>query len=166
MHKRVILQKSIFNFISFSTSDYFSQVIEQYYSKNKSINKQRILQHGLLGVTMTPFYHLQYSIIGPTLFKPHQYIQRLLFDQIICCPIQNSVFFAVQGVIHGHTFQQTMKRLKTIGVSSTIDGYKIWPLLTGLTFKYIPPRYCEYSFSLFGMLWGVYLSYIGHKKCQ
>lgn len=165
MYRNAILKKSIFNFISFSTSDYLSQLIEQYYYKKKQlINKKRMIKHGLLGVAMTPFYHFQYSILQPSLFKSHQYFRRMLFDQIICCPIQNTVFFAVQGAIQGCDFQKTIERIRTLGVSSTIDGYKVWPLFSGLTFKYIPPRYCEYSFSLFGMLWGVYLSYIGHKN--
>ena len=159
--KHPLISKAISGFASFALGDLISQVIEKKRQvEAKEINYKRALIFGLTGLSMAPVYHLQYSIIERRLFNGKAPLKQFFFDQIVCVPIQNFIFLAVLNAWRRNSIEKSKEKIKRCYYNTLISGYKFWPLVTVINFRYVPHRYCEHFFNVVGMGYSAYLSYI------
>lgn len=172
-----LVYKTLFSVFSSLLSDCMSQSIETHYlNKSESIkakekkpralyayDSNRLFKYAILSIIMSPLYYYQYSILEPALFSDEEYIQKMLFDQLICIPIQMAIFFTLQSMLEGKTLQENIAKTKQVLLPTILTGYKIWPLFMLIIFRFIPPYYCEYVINIFSIGFGVYLSYMAHS---
>lgn len=161
--KHPLISKSISSFTSFALGDILSQIIEQRKNKekgSKKLNYKRALTFGMTGLSMTPIYHLQYSVIERKLFRGKAPLKQFIFDQIICVPIQNCILSLMISFWKGRNLKETMDNLKKCYYPALISGYKFWPIVTYVNFKFVPHKYCEHFFNFVGVFYSAYLSYI------
>lgn len=162
--KHPLISKSISSFTSFALGDIFSQIIEQR-KKNKQtnlkkLNYKRALTFGMTGLSMAPIYHFQYSVIERKLFQGKASVKQFFFDQIVCVPIQNFILSLMINCWKGRNLKETKDNLKKCYYPALISGYKFWPIVTYINFKFVPHKYCEHFFNFVGVFYSAYLSYI------
>lgn len=170
-----LVGKTLFSVFSSIQSDIISQLIEIYYKNHKektkekklefyfSIDFYRLIKYVVLSIIMSPLYYYQYSILEPSLFTNDKYIQKMLFDQLICIPIQMTIFFTLQSMLEKKTIKENISKTRRVLIPTVMTGYKIWPLFMLFTFRYIPQNYCEYAINTFSIGFGAYLSYVAHN---
>ncbi|KAF2237827.1 hypothetical protein EV356DRAFT_509715 [Viridothelium virens] len=83
---------------------------------------------------------------------------KFLLDQTVGALLNTIGFIAGLGALKGKNGEQISAAIKNESVSMIVAGYKLWPLVSIISFTLIPFQWRLAFASLVGVGWGVFLS--------
>jgi Mpv17 / PMP22 family len=72
--------------------------------------------------------------------------------------MNTTAFIVIMGVLKGQEPATIWQNMKDKMVRIILDGYKLWPLASVISFSFIPVERRIVFFSFVGLCWNVYLS--------
>ena len=150
----------------FFTGDLSAQAVSSRRFQTKEYEPVRGLRSALIGsIWSIPAYHwfiwlgrhFQYSSWISTIGT------KILIQQSMFVPVVNTYFFGMQTLLAGGTLQDANRRVQTGVPVSWKNSWKMWPMVTAISFTYIPPQYRSVFGSLFATVWQTYLSWLNQR---
>ncbi|PGH11767.1 hypothetical protein AJ79_04668 [Helicocarpus griseus UAMH5409] len=83
---------------------------------------------------------------------------KILVDQTIGASWGSALFIVTISALQGQDAAAIKQSLAKDFFSIMIAGLKLWPMVSVISFTMVPPEKRVLTGSLFGMLWGIYLS--------
>lgn len=88
-------------------------------------------------------------------------VSKWFIDCITVGAILNTIaFFILMGVLKGQDTTQIQKNIQTETVPVIVNGYKIWPIASIISFSFISVERRIVFLSFIGLCWGVYMSLV------
>ena len=173
--RKPIITKSITSFCTFGLGDLICQSIEKKTAKKqgktKKIELMRIFKQAFFGFAISPYFHLHFSKIIPTLFPiisganvNLRVLKSLAYDQTLHAGFFTIIFYYYMGIVNGKLIDETTRDVKLKFLPTMIDNWKLWPLAMFFNFKFIPPQYSVLYANIIGIFWLTYLSYLQNIK--
>ncbi len=94
---------------------YYAKKFEKIYSGRTKYDWLRVARQGSFGFCVSPYFHLQLSIIMSYLFpatKKINIIKSLIYDQTVAASIFTMMFFTYVDLASVKSFQQMKEELK------------------------------------------------------
>ena len=173
LEKRPIITKAISAFFVFGLGDYLCQEMEKRILKNNNnnISIKRIVKQGAFGALSTPYIHFSYCKVIPYFFpdgKKYSFIKSLIYAVTISDGIFNFSFFTYMAMSQNRdlSFRQaiTSKEVHDKFIPVQITNLKVWPILSGLNFYFVPIQFRVQVDSVFVIFWNIYLSYVENNN--
>lgn len=101
---------------------------------------------------------LQMTLDFSSVFK------KFLLDQTLGAAVNTILFIAAMAGINGASTDQIVQAVKEDFWPLTLDGYKLWPLFSLVSFLWIPVDKRVLAGCAVGMGWGIYLSLLAAGK--
>lgn len=160
--------KSITSFITFGLGDLLCQKVEERLSQSKTskpIDIKRIIRQGSFGVFITPYLHIQYSVIMPKIFcnpGAMNIAKMLLYDQTVNAAAFIFCFFMYMDFISksNYNFNDSLKDTFTKFPSTLLANWKLWPAAQLINFTVVPIDYRVFFINIVAIFWNTYLSYV------
>ena len=67
-----------------------------------------------------------------------------------------SIFFVIMGIFKGQTLAKIKRNLRTKLIVIIVNGYKVWPLVSIISFSLVPVKHRIQFFSAVGLFWNIY----------
>ena len=169
LEEKPLTTKCITSFFTFSMGDLICQYLETRYNDRKSWDYWRTFRQGSFGVAVTPYFHLQFSIIMPYLFpagKRINVIKSVVYGQTIGASIFTVMFFTYVDTMSGKNFNQIKEELKVKFVPTIYANWTVWPYLNLINFSLVPVPWRVLFSNTCGMFWNAYLSYVQNVKTK
>ena len=84
-------------------------------------------------------------------------ITKWFIDCITLGAVMNTgAFFIIMGILKGQTSRKIMHNIRTKMLGIIINGYKVWPIVSIISFSFIPVKHRIQFFSCIGLAWNVY----------
>ena len=173
--RKPIVTKCITSLCTFGLSDFICQSIEKKSAAKKGKTKKydflRVFKQAFFGFAISPYFHLHFSKIIPTLFPiipgasvNARVFKSLTYDQTIHAGLFTVIFYYYMGAFNGKNVEETTREVKIKFLPTMVDNWKLWPLAMFFNFKFIPPTYSVLYANLVGIVWLTYLSYLQNIK--
>ena len=88
---------------------------------------------------------------------------KILIQQSLFVPVVNTYFFGMQSLLAGSGLDEAKERVKKAVPISWKNSWKLWPMVTAISFTYVPPQYRSVFGSLFATVWQTYLSWVNQR---
>ncbi|KKZ66574.1 hypothetical protein EMCG_07688 [[Emmonsia] crescens] len=85
-------------------------------------------------------------------------VLKILIDQTIGAAWSSALFIVTISALNGQDATAIQQSLIKDFVPIIIAGLKLWPMVSVISFTMVPPEKRVLTGSLFGMIWGIYLS--------
>jgi hypothetical protein len=167
--EKPIRTKCITSFITFGGGDLLCQYLETVYSGRKEYDWLRAARQASFGLCITPYLHLQFSIIMPYLFpngSRFQVLKMVAYDQTLGATVFISLFFSYIDLMSGKSFNQMKEELKVKFLPTLYANWKIWPALMLVNFGLVPAPWRVLYTNIMGIFWNGYLSYVQNVKSK
>ena len=89
--------------------------------------------------------------------------KKVLFDQVIWCPIFMSVFFTYLGLVDGDSFATIGSKIKNDWLTACQGSWKVWPIVHAVNFKFISTKHRLVFINGVQVAFNMFLSLIGTK---
>ncbi|KAF5017528.1 hypothetical protein F66182_10529 [Fusarium sp. NRRL 66182] len=114
-------------------------------------------------------------------FSTRNTLAKWFVDCITAGAIMNTIaFLVIMGLLKGQGAAQICSNIKTVGshpkslyllvadifketIPIIVDGYKIWPVASIISFSFIPVHRRIVFLSFIGLLWGIYMSLVASR---
>jgi len=159
--------KSLTSLVAFGAGDLLCQKLEKMYSGRMSYDWVRTARQASFGFFVTPYLHLQFSIIIPYLFpetKKINIFKSVLYVQTVGSSIFTIMYFSYVDLLSGKNLKQTQEGLKIKFLPTIYANWTVWPPLSLISFAYVPVQWRVLYGNFFGILWNAYLSYVQNVK--
>ena len=152
----------------FFTGDFSAQCFGSQMFSTKEYEPMRGVRSAMIGsIWAVPAYHW-FIWLGRN-FQYSTWIwsigSKILIQQSLFVPVVNTYFFGMQTLLAGGSFDEAKERVKTAVPISWKNSWKLWPMVTAVSFTYIPPQYRSVFGSLFATVWQTYLSWM-HQRAE
>ncbi|KAJ5109915.1 hypothetical protein N7532_002560 [Penicillium argentinense] len=97
---------------------------------------------------------------GEASFKVRNTIAKIIIDQVVGGAWNTVLFITVMGMLRGLDMQDIQSQILQDFWPIMIAGFKLWPFVSILNFTVVPPSQRLLVGSLFGVIWGIYLSLV------
>jgi hypothetical protein len=168
--KHPLTTKSSTAFGIFGIGDYLCQEMENRILKlGNKIEIKRILKQASFGIVVAPYLHLQFCVIIPKLFpEGSRYIalKSTLYLVTISDSLFNFSFFSYMAYLHNKDLNQkptTMQDVMQKFIPVQVMNMKVWPLISGFNFYYVPVMYRVLFDNFACIFWNIYLSYVENR---
>ena len=150
----------------FFTGDFSAQAVSSQRFQTKEYEPVRGLRSALIGsIWSIPAYH--WFIWLGRHFQYCSWIRtigtKILIQQSMFVPAVNAYFFGMQTLLAGGTLEDAKQRIQTAVPVSWKNSWKMWPMVTAISFTYIAPQYRSVFGSLFATVWQTYLSWLNQR---
>jgi len=81
-------------------------------------------------------------------------------------PVFNTYFFGMQALLSGATLPEAWERITKTVPTSMYNSVKIWPIVMGINFAYVPLAYRSVFSGGIAVGWQTYLSYLNRMAEQ
>ncbi|TVY90365.1 Protein SYM1 [Lachnellula willkommii] len=85
---------------------------------------------------------------------------KVLVNQALFTPINNSYFFGAQALLTGDSLPEVWERIRRTVPPSMLNSLKVWPAVTAFNFTFIEPQYRSIFAGCIAIGWQTYLSYL------
>jgi protein Mpv17 len=167
--ERPLITKCLTSFVTFGAGDLLCQKFEKLYAGRTKYDWWRAARQGSFGFCVSPYFHLQFSVIMPYLFpatKKINIIKSVIYDQTVGACIFTMMFFTYVDLASGKSFQQMKEELKVKFLPTIYANWTVWPPLMLINFAFVPVPWRVLYANFFGMLWNAYLSYVQNVKSK
>ncbi|GMI56405.1 hypothetical protein ScalyP_jg6471 [Parmales sp. scaly parma] len=107
------------------------------------------------------FYNwLDKQIVGT---GPVAVAKKVLFDQLIWCPIFMTVFFAYLGLVTGDSLAAISAKISADLFTAVKGSWKVWPLVHTINFRFVPTKHRLLYINTVQIGFNIFLSLIGSK---
>ena len=162
---RPILTKSITAGIIWGISDIICQKIT---NKNNAIDKLRVLKQSSYGLIVSgAYFHFAFNILYPKLFPQTQsywLVKTILLNNLLTNPIFQTGFFVYMDCLNGEFKKTNLENLLSKIKVTLLKASIYWPIVNVIMFGVVAPHYRVLSGNFFGMIFGIFLSYVQNKK--
>jgi protein Mpv17 len=165
LEKKPLSTKTITSVFTLGLGDLLCQSFEN----NKQYDWNRTLKQASLAFLITPYLHVTYSKIMPTLFPTTDklyLLKSILYDQTLTAILINFTFFTYLDMLSGKTWEQTKDELKVKFIPTLIDNWKVWPACMLINFYFVPIPWRVLYVNFIALFWNAYLSYIQNVKSK
>ncbi|OCL12349.1 hypothetical protein AOQ84DRAFT_386190 [Glonium stellatum] len=100
----------------------------------------------------------QRSLDASNVFK------KLLLDQTLGAAVNTVLYITVMAGMNGASANEIIQAVREGFWPLTLDGYKLWPLFSLVSFLWIPVDKRVLASCAVGMGWGIYLSLLAAEK--
>jgi protein Mpv17 len=150
----------------FFTGDLSAQCVGSQMFSTKEYEPMRGVRSAIIGaIWAIPAYH--WFIWLGRQFHYSTWIRsigtKILVQQSLFVPVVNTYFFGMQTLLAGGSFEDAKERVKAAVPVSWKNSWKLWPMVTAISFTYIPPQYRSAFGSLFATVWQTYLSWVNQR---
>ena len=94
---------------------------------------------------------------------PPFFITKVLFDQLIWCPIFMTVFFAYLGLVTGDSLAAISAKISADLFTAVKGSWKVWPLVHTINFRFVPTKHRLLYINTVQIGFNIFLSLIGSK---
>ena len=91
-------------------------------------------------------------------------VTKVVVQQAIFAPIFNTYFFGMQAVLTGQSPSGVIHRIQQTVPESVLNSAKFWPMVTAVSFTFIPAQYRFMFSGLFAVIWQSYLSFLNRRE--
>lgn len=140
-------------------------ICQVFVDKVQQIDIQRMLSFTAIGLFMSgPGLHIWYGLLPKVIKVPGfpGLLLRLAADQVIFTPLGVGCYFIALCTLEGRQHEITMK-LKKDWFPVVIANWKVWFPFQLINFGFIPPQLQVAATSLVGMVWSIFISFVGHN---
>ncbi|KAK6819475.1 hypothetical protein PG987_015958 [Apiospora arundinis] len=88
---------------------------------------------------------------------------KVAVNQAFFTPVFNTYFFGSQALLSGDTLQQSWDRVCATVPVSVVNSCKIWPVVTAISFAYLPLEYRALFAGVVAVGWQTYLSFLNRQ---
>lgn len=88
---------------------------------------------------------------------------KIIVNQMCLTPIFNTYFFGSQALLSGENLTGTVQRVRDTVPTSIANSWKFWPVVTALSFTFVPIEHRAVFSGFFAIGWQTYLSYLNRK---
>ncbi|KAK8011592.1 hypothetical protein PG990_010557 [Apiospora arundinis] len=88
---------------------------------------------------------------------------KVAINQAFFTPVFNTYFFGSQALLSGDTLQQSWDRVCATVPVSVVNSCKIWPVVTAISFAYLPLEYRALFAGVVAVGWQTYLSFLNRQ---
>lgn len=81
-------------------------------------------------------------------------------------PVFNTYFFGMQALLSGATLPEVWERITKTVPTSIYNSVKVWPIVMGVNFAYVPLPYRSVFSGSIAVGWQTYLSYLNRMAEQ
>jgi protein Mpv17 len=150
----------------FFTGDLSAQCIGSQMFATKEYEPSRGIRSAVIGAIWSiPAYHW-FMWLGRN-FQYASWIRRIgtkiLIQQSLFVPVVNTYFFGMQSLLAGSSLDDAKERVRNAVPISWKNSWKLWPMVTAISFTYVPPQYRSVFGSLFATVWQTYLSWVDQR---
>ncbi|EMC95658.1 hypothetical protein BAUCODRAFT_34427 [Baudoinia panamericana UAMH 10762] len=85
---------------------------------------------------------------------------KILVNQLAFTPVFSTCFFGLQSLLSGGSLRESARRVRETVPISWTNSWKIWPLVTAVSFTWVPARNRSVFAGAFGVGWQTYLSWL------
>lgn len=90
--------------------------------------------------------------------------KKLLLDQTLGAAVNTVLYITVMAGMNGASANEIIQAVREGFWPLTLDGYKLWPLFSLVSFLWIPVDKRVLASCAVGMGWGIYLSLLAAEK--
>lgn len=90
--------------------------------------------------------------------------QRVALDQLVFAPAFIAVFFSSLGALEGKSAAEVRTQLEDIWAPSVVTNWAWWVPVQAVNLGLVPPRYQVLASNGAGVVWNVFLSFMGNKS--
>lgn len=169
LETKPIRTKCITTFITFGAGDLLCQYFEIKSKSKLKYDYIRAFRQASFGFLISPYLHLQFSIIIPYLFpsgKRFTIIKSVIYHQTIVTGILIVAFFIYLDLLSGKSFDQTLKELRIKFFQCLFASWSVWPVLMTINFSIIPVHWRLLFANFCGLFWNGYLSYMQNVQSK
>ncbi|KAJ3672127.1 hypothetical protein LUZ60_006848 [Juncus effusus] len=139
-----------------------SDAIAQRITGNKHIQMKRVMLMMLTGFAyLGPFDHFMRKILNK-LFKGNSketFAKKMFIQEFVIAPMNNMLFLAFYGkFVEGRPFSAVKQKIRNDFPSIQLAAWKFWPLITYLSYQYVPLKLHLLCANIIGVGWGVFLN--------
>ncbi|TVY83681.1 Protein SYM1 [Lachnellula suecica] len=88
---------------------------------------------------------------------------KVVVNQAIFTPINNSYFFGMQSLLCGDSLPEIWERIKRTVPPSMVNSLKLWPAVTAFNFTFIDPHFRSIFAGVIAIGWQTYLSFLNRQ---
>ena len=77
--------------------------------------------------------------------------------------VNTALFFIVMGLLKGQSSGQIVTNVKNETMPLIFAGYKVWPLVSIISFSFVPMELRIIFINIVGLFWGIYLSLVANS---
>ncbi|ELR14490.1 Hypothetical protein ACA1_192610 [Acanthamoeba castellanii str. Neff] len=123
----------------------------------------RLMAYGFLasGPMMHGWYKALDAAIPSASFKAS--IVKLCLDQSIAAPTLIASFFVVVGAMEGKSRAELEEKMRRDYLATMKVNWSVWPLISFINFRFIPPAQRVLYVSCVSVLWNAYLSWVNAR---
>ncbi|KAK8050871.1 hypothetical protein PG993_002256 [Apiospora rasikravindrae] len=88
---------------------------------------------------------------------------KVAINQAFFTPVFNTYFFGSQALLSGDSLQQAWDRVCATVPVSVVNSCKIWPVVTAVSFAYLPLEYRALFAGVVAVGWQTYLSFLNRQ---
>lgn len=169
LQEKPISTKCITSFVTFGAGDLMCQYFEINYAGKSKYDLNRAFKQATFGFLVSPYLHLHFSIVMPTLFpatKKYSVVKSLLYDQTIGASVFISLFFGYLDFMSGKSYQQFCDEMKVKFMPTLVANWSVWPAIMLINFTFVPVQWRVLYANIAGMFWNAYLSYVQNVKAK
>ncbi|KAK5137961.1 hypothetical protein LTR08_005758 [Meristemomyces frigidus] len=85
---------------------------------------------------------------------------KIVVNQMVFTPLFNTYFFGMQSLLSGSTFAEAKRRVIATVPTSWKNSWKVWPIVTAISFTFIPPESRAVFAGVIAIFWQTYLSWL------
>lgn len=85
---------------------------------------------------------------------------KIVVNQLCFTPVFNTYFFGMQTLLAGGSLREAGERCRKTVPRSFVNSCKVWPIITGFNFTFIPPQSRSAVAGCCAVFWQTYLSWL------
>lgn len=164
LEKRPVLTKAITAGCLSSASD----ILAQSMTSKKAFNLNRTLAIGVFGLMWSgPSAHYWQAWLQKKFPKQDDasVVQKVVVDQVTYGPVCNLALMSFLAlVVDGRSLKFTLNKLRSDFWSVQRNGWKFWPLVAILNYRYVPLKLRVLVINLAAFCWSTFLITRSHGK--
>ncbi|KAK5152896.1 hypothetical protein LTS14_008004 [Recurvomyces mirabilis] len=94
---------------------------------------------------------------------PRSLATKVLLQQMVFMPLVQTYFFSMQTFLSAGGLDEARRKIVDAVPVTWVNSWKVWPLVMGFTFTYVPMQYRSLFNALVGTCWQTYLSWVNQK---
>lgn len=77
--------------------------------------------------------------------------------------MNTSAFLVILGVLKGQSWEKISHNLRNETLTIIVNGYKLWPLASIISFSFVPVERRILFFSCIGLCWNIYMTLVAAR---
>jgi hypothetical protein len=139
-------------------------ICQVFVERGQAFDLRRLISFVAIGVFMSgPGLHYWYGMLTRFISVPGMggVFLRTAADQLVFTPLGVIGFFVVLLNLEGRQAELADKLQKDV-VETVLANWKVWIPFQIFNFGFVPPQFQVAAAGILGMVWSVFISYIGH----